>query len=153
MKRRTYVGVYFLWSMIYTYINETLYESTLVHLEYIGFLLVLLDLLSIAFNFKPNVVSKINQVVAICLFASFLLIPKYTYKDAVDVVSNLNIVNAEILDHTSDQYKIGTSQVYRKGGISFFVSGEYLIYVLEKENDTIICYKVSPLDGSYRIYE
>lgn len=153
MKKRAYVGVYFFWSMIYNYINENIYATTLVHLENIGFLLTFLDLLTIYLNYKPKIISKINILITIILFASLMLLPKYTYKDAVDIVSNLSIVNAEILDHTSDQYKIGTPQIYRKGGISFFVAGEYLIYVLDKDSDTIICYKVSPLDGTYRIYD
>ncbi|WP_459842009.1 hypothetical protein [Fusibacter bizertensis] len=70
------------------------------------------------------------------------------------IISNLEIENSEIIDYTSKNYdyKIGTPQIYMKERTSFFLAGEYLVYLLDKNTDTIIWYNVNPLDGTYNVF-
>jgi hypothetical protein len=89
------------------------------------------------------------------LFSSFFLLPQYTYKEAVAIISKLDTNDTEIIDNADEsyKYKIGTPQIYRADSNSFFIKGDYLIYVLDKNSNAIIWNKVSPEDGSFTVYQ
>jgi hypothetical protein len=116
------------------------FKRTLIHIESIGFLFVVLNIAALLFKYNPKWFNKSNIIILLILFSSFLLLPQYTYKEAVSIISNIDSNNTEIIDDTNEsyRYKIGTPQIYRKGSDSFFIKGDYLIYVLDKNSNAII---------------
>ena len=155
MKGNYFIGIYTFWCLLFVLINESVFKSTLLHIEYFGFLFIVLNIAAILFKYNPKWFNKTNIIILLILLSSFLLLPQYTYKEAVAIVSNLDSSNTEIIDNTNEsyRYKIGTPQIYIKGSDTFFITGDYLIYVLDKNSNAIIWYKVSPEDGTFTIFQ
>lgn len=155
MKGNYFIGIYTFWCLLFALINKSVFKSTLLHIEYFGFLFIVLNITAILFKYNPKWFNKANIIILLILFSSFFLLPQYTYKEAVAIISKLDTNDTEIIDNADEsyKYKIGTPQIYRKGSDTFFITGDYLIHVLDKNSNAIIWYKVSPEDGMFTIFQ
>ena len=152
MRQNFFIGIFFLWCIAYSYINQSVFKSTLVHLEYIGFLAILINIFITIKGYDHRSVKIANSVVLVLLWAVFAIFPSYTYEEALEILSTVDN-NYVIVDYNDNEnYKVGAPQIYQVKIDGLIVKGNYLVYIANREKNDLKCYKVNPIDGSYSVY-